>query len=93
MKQFWEKAAVTFSYTYGILHWLHVYFLCLAQYNQPKEVDHILKGAREKFFVEAGAFDGEVYSNSLFFEVERNWTGLLVEPNPEPFKRLQQKGR
>ena len=32
------------------------------------------------FFIEAGADDFERNSNSLFFEMERGWTGLLVEP-------------
>jgi hypothetical protein len=32
------------------------------------------------FFVEAGAYNGEEDSNSLYFEVVHNWTGLLVEP-------------
>jgi hypothetical protein len=45
------------------------------------------------FFIESGAFDGEYLSNSLFFERFRNWTGLLVEPNPFQFKRLMNKNR
>jgi hypothetical protein len=39
------------------------------------------------FFVEAGAFDGEARSNSLFFERERGWTGLLFEANPQLFQQ------
>ena len=35
---------------------------------------------REGFFVEAGAAGGEDDSHSLYFELERGWTGLLVEP-------------
>ena len=35
---------------------------------------------REGFFVEAGASGGEDDSHSLYFELERGWTGLLVEP-------------
>jgi FkbM family methyltransferase len=34
------------------------------------------------FFVEAGANDGLAESNTRLFELERNWTGLLVEPIP-----------
>jgi hypothetical protein len=37
---------------------------------------------RNGFFIEAGATDGETSSNTLFFELQRNWTGLLVEPLP-----------
>ena len=72
---------------------LFISLLFPAQNNQPKEVDHILNGATNKFFIEAGAFDGEIFSNSLFFEAKRNWTGLLVEPNPDPFRKLQRKNR
>lgn len=49
--------------------------------GQAVVVDRILKGQRGGFFIEAGAFDGEYLSNTLFFELNRNWTGLLVEPN------------
>src|SRR6185436_12170312 len=34
-------------------------------------------------FVEAGANDGVVQSNTLYFEARRRWRGLLVEPIPE----------
>ena len=43
------------------------------------------------FFIEAGAYDGEIASNTLLFELEHNWTGLLVEPNPDSFKWLTNK--
>lgn len=32
------------------------------------------------YFVELGANDGITQSNTLFFERERNWRGLLIEP-------------
>jgi len=35
---------------------------------------------RNGFFIELGAMDGVIYSNSLFFENELNWTGVLIEP-------------
>jgi hypothetical protein len=38
--------------------------------------------------VEAGAYDGEVFSNSLFFELKLGWKGLLVEPNPDALSDL-----
>jgi hypothetical protein len=28
--------------------------------------------------VEAGAYDGEIFSNSLYFEVKRGWTGVSL---------------
>lgn len=33
-------------------------------------------------FVEFGALDGLITSNSLFFEEELDWTGVLIEANP-----------
>ena len=41
------------------------------------------------FFVECGAGDGELFSNSLYFEVRHNWTGLLVEDNPDWLEKLR----
>ena len=48
---------------------------------------------RRRFFVEAGACDGELISNTLYFEVKHNWTGLLVEPNPDYVALLKKKNR
>ena len=35
------------------------------------------------FFIEAGAWDFTTGSNSLWYELKHNWTGLLIEPLPE----------
>ena len=37
------------------------------------------------FFVELGANDGVSQSNSLYFEMNRNWRGVLIEPTPHNF--------
>lgn len=37
------------------------------------------------FYVELGANDGVNQSNSLYFELNRNWKGVLVEPSPHNF--------
>ena len=37
------------------------------------------------FFVELGANDGVYASNSLYFEIKRNWRGILIEPTPNNF--------
>ena len=42
---------------------------------------------RDGFFIELGAMDGLQYSNSLFFERELNWTGILIEPTDQ-YNRL-----
>ena len=54
------------------------------QSELPLDVDDLIfkNKLRDGFFIEAGATDGETNSNTLFFELERNWTGLLVEPLP-----------
>ena len=33
-------------------------------------------------FVELGALDGVLYSNTKFFEDTLNWSGILIEPHP-----------
>ena len=65
------------------------------QEGQPLIIDkEILKGKIEKgFFIEAGAYDGEAFSNTLYFELKQKWTGLLVEANPDAFEELKWKKR
>ena len=53
----------------------------------------LLKGKERGFYVEVGADDGEGYSNSLFFERFRAWSGVLIEPNQESFAKLKQLNR
>jgi FkbM family methyltransferase len=43
---------------------------------------------RNGFFLELGAMDGIVYSNTKYFEDSLSWTGILIEPEPNQFKRL-----
>jgi len=53
----------------------------------------IFKGKRGGVFVEVGALDGFGASNTWFFEMERNWSGLLIEPNPVEFNKKDQNPR
>ena len=69
------------------------YKIDFSQRNQSLRMDDILKGKRNGFLIEAGAYDGELQSNSLFFEMQRNWTGLLIEPVPSFFEKLLKKNR
>jgi len=39
-------------------------------------------------YLEMGAMDGLYTSNTLFFEKELNWTGILIEPHPINFSNL-----
>lgn len=44
-------------------------------------------------FLEAGAYDGETWSNTLHLERFKNWTGLLIEPSVENYHKLRSKNR
>ncbi len=52
--------------------------------------ENIFKNKKNGIYIELGALDGVLYSNTKFFEDSLNWTGILIEPHPEKFKLLQQ---
>ena len=62
------------------------------QYGQVSRIEKILRLSKSNpksgFFIEAGAADGEWFSNTLYFERHHGWTGLLVEPNPDLLSNL-----
>ena len=64
-----------------------------SQGNQDVVVDMLLGHLKNGFFIEAGAYDGEEFSNTLFAESYRNWTGLLVEANPYYVKKVLSRRR
>ena len=76
-----------------------MYLAFLGQYGQPIYTKEVLKKhglwhpEKQGFFIEAGAGGGELFSNSLFFEANHDWTGLLVEPNPDWWNELKGKNR
>jgi FkbM family methyltransferase len=47
------------------------------------------RGKGPGVFVDVGAYDGEKFSNTKFFEETLGWTGLCIEPLPAAFERLQ----
>ena len=57
----------------------------VADYWQDEILDILLFQGKIKngFFIEAGAWDFTTSSNSLWYELKHNWTGLLIEPIPE----------
>jgi FkbM family methyltransferase len=55
--------------------------------------ENIFRGKRNGIFVEVGALDGLAYSNTLFFERERDWRGVLIEANPRCYPHLLASGR
>jgi FkbM family methyltransferase len=63
-----------------------------SEYGEDRWVDdNIFHGKRDGVFVEAGAIDGEICSNSYYFEKKLGWTGLCVEPNPVQYAILKKK--
>jgi len=55
---------------------------CFSQGGQDVFLDKVVfkSKLRDGFFIEAGADDLITDSNTLFFEIERGWSGILVEP-------------
>jgi FkbM family methyltransferase len=51
-------------------------------YNDLFYKDIIFPGKKDGYFVEVGALDGLVMSQSYLFEKLLNWKGIVVEPNP-----------
>ena len=45
------------------------------------------------FFVECGAFDGELSSNTIYLEQKLKWSGLLIEMDPSWYLQLRGKNR
>ena len=42
-----------------------------------------------KFYIEIGANDGVSQSNTKYLELFYDWRGILIEPIPSVFKKLQ----
>ena len=43
---------------------------------------------RKGVFVDIGAHDGVTFSNTLYLESKRQWTGIAIEPVPVTFEKL-----
>ena len=46
--------------------------------------------SKSGYFVEFGAIDGVLYSNSILFEKRFGWKGILAEPNPNEWLKCKQ---
>lgn len=51
--------------------------------------DTIFKNKRKGIYIELGALDGNLYSNTKFFEDTLGWKGILIEPHPNKYKMLE----
>ena len=64
---------------------------------RPDKINSVVSShshkVKEGFFIEAGADDFQRDSNSLHFELQHGWTGLLVEPHPAVYpKEVPERG-
>lgn len=41
------------------------------------------------YYVELGANDGKTQSNTLFFEKQKKWSGILIEPSPNNYLKCR----
>jgi FkbM family methyltransferase len=68
-----------------------------AQFQEDCRLEPLLIAAQSSSlggrFVELGALDGLTHSNTYALETCLNWTGLLIEANPESYAKLQVSGR
>lgn len=62
-------------------------------YSLAKEDEFInnnfFKNKKNGIYLELGAYDGIIQSNTKFYEDEFNWTGILIESNVDSFELLK----
>ncbi len=54
-----------------------------SQQSEDKYLHEKYLNYEDGFFIELGAMNGIMYSNSLFFEKNLNWKGVLIEPTSQ----------
>ncbi len=59
-----------------------------SQWGQDEFVVSVLKGKRNGYFVDIGAYDGITISNTYYLEKELDWKGLCVEANPHTYNLM-----
>ena len=65
----------------------------LGSYSQHGEdiiIARLLKGVKKGFYVDIGANDPEVISNTKYF-YECGWRGINIEPHPEMYQKITEK--
>lgn len=55
-----------------------------ARFSIDKRLEKLLPH-RDGFYVELGAHDGALASNTYYFELNKGWKGVLIEPSPNLF--------
>lgn len=59
------------------------------QYGEDRILAYIFKDQKKGFLVDVGAADGYTGSNSIGLLKRPGWKGVLIEPEPEQFSKLQ----
>lgn len=64
-------------------------------YPQPWEfvLDKIIGREKNLTFVEVGAYEPYIASNTAYMEIELNWKGICIEPHPIVFNKLKNSNR
>lgn len=73
-------------------NWLNAYaFNIASQTGEDGIINQIIRlmGARNRWCVEVGAWDGRLYSNTRQLLVDQQWSGVLLESDPQKFQELQ----
>ncbi|CAG0924671.1 unnamed protein product [Notodromas monacha] len=65
----------------------------LSEHKQSSALLQLLNAKENGTFLEAGAFDGEFFSNSLYLERNYGWRGVLVEPITKFYNEILSKKR
>ena len=60
-----------------------------SQTGQDMFLNGFFKNRGPGFFIDVGAFDGILGSNTFYFEDRLQWTGIAFEPNPSAFDVLR----
>jgi hypothetical protein len=64
-----------------------------SQFGQDLFVLEVLGGMRGGFFLDSGAADGMMVSNTLLLETSFGWNGICIEPNEALFSALVRNRR
>lgn len=60
----------------------------MSHVGQDKWVSNVYKNRNCGFFLDFGGFEGIMHSNTFYLEKFMNWDGIIVEPNPVPYKSI-----
>ena len=65
----------------------------MTYYSQSSEDEFLntyyFKNKKNGLYLELGALDGVLYSNTKYFEDSHDWSGILIEPHPLKFELLK----